>query len=354
MSNSANPVLEKNFPLTYREDVVKKIFENIIKGESFSFIGMEDNCKSNVARFLCFRSDVKRKYLGKKSRNYLFLYVDLNELMDLSAAGFFQLLDLSLIESLKREGYSFNFLSNVFENNPNKILKSLKENFGKTAQKTGSKIVIIFNDFDVLNNLNLDLIARNLTALRNTARFSLTYIFIGLRPFTPKFSFFRKIIWMTPFTGKDVEGVVDRNLKRYNVSLNNEQKEKVIKLSGGHAGTIKFIVQSLSGKNSKEIEREMIHLNRNSDIHFQCERILAPLTELEKAKLKACERDYFLVNIGVQSIENGNVNIFSPLLKDYLNQSKNSIEPFCLDKENNEIYYFGRPLMKNLTRKEAD
>jgi hypothetical protein len=353
MDNNQNPSLEKNFPVNYREDVVGKIFENISKGESFSFIGMEDNCKINVLRFLSSREDIQKKYLKNKAGNYLYVLTDINELMEPTVTGFYHLLGLSLIETLKSEKIDFSFLNNIFIDSPQILLKSLKEDFTKVVEKTGKTIVVIFNEFDVISqNLNLDLITRNLVALRNTARFNIIYIFTILHPIDLKYSFYKKTVWMTPFEGADALGVVERNAKRYKVDLNDKQKKEIVELTGGHAGMIKFIIQNLAGVDNSNLDRKIKQQENCGDICLQSERILAPLTDIEKSKLRNDQRDELLLNLGLQVKTNGKTRIFSPILERYLKRNRGCIPPFCFDKENNEIYLYGKSVTKELTLKE--
>ncbi len=346
-------ILEKNFPITYRADIVGPIIDNILKGESFSFIGMEDNCKSNVARFISFRDDVQKKYMGKLWCKYFFVYIDLNELMTPTISGFYHLIGLSLIEALKNKKINFSFLNNIFIDSPGILLKSLKEDINKIVENTGKKIVLVFNDFDVCTKgIDMDIIARNLTALRNSARYQISYMFIGLRPFAPKHFFFQKIIYMTPFSGNDAVGVVNRNLERYKVSLCYKDILEVIRMSGGHAGTIKFIIQCLSRHQSTNFSKQIPHFYKDSDILFQCERMLSPLTNIEKVKLQSNQKDPLLINLHLQSVGKNGVGPFSPILANYLKVKGHDIKPFVYDFENEEVYYFGNPISKNLSLKE--
>ena len=245
------------------------------------------------------------------------------------------------------------FLNNIFIDSPQILLKSLKEDFAKAIDKTGKTLVIIFNEFDIVSqNLNIDLLTRNLVALRNTARFNIIYIFTLLHPVTLNYSFYKKVIWMTPFKNADALGVVDRNALRYKVALSDKQKNEIIKLTGGHAGMIKFIIQNLSEVESDNINGKIYRIEKSGDICLQCDRLLSPLTDIEKSKLKNNQRDELLVNLGLQTKSDGKTKIFSPILGNYLKNKKGCVPPFCLDRENNEIYLFGKPVTKELALKE--
>ncbi len=353
MDNGQNPSLEKNFPVDYRADVVEKIFDSIGNEESFSFVGMEDNCKINVLRFLSSRSDIQKRYLGNKAGNYLYILSDLNELMESTVVGFYHLLGLSLIETLKKENIDFKFLNNIFIDSPQILLKSLKEDFAKVIEKTGKTLVIMFNDFDVVShNFNIDIITRNLVALRNAARFNIIYIFTLLHPIDLPYSFYKKIVWMTPFEGTDARGVVERNAKRYKVVLTGEQKGEIIQLSGGHAGMIKFMVQNLSRVDLRNIDARINKLDRAGDICLQNERLLAPLSDIERSKLKNNQFDELLFKLGFQTKVYGKTKCFSPLLERYLKNNKGCVPAFCYDNENSEIYLFGKQVTRDLSLKE--
>ncbi len=215
-------------------------------------------------------------------------------------------------------------------------------------------IVIAFNEFDIVEKyLKVELTLRNLIALRNFARFKVSYIFTALRPFSFKSPINQQNVWCLPFVNDDALGAVERNLKRYKVKLNGLTKNKVIQLSGGHAGIIKFIVQAISRNEGKNTENTLNLLSDNSDICFQLQRIIEPLTELEKIKLKTCQKDELLISLGFQTEEKGKINIFSPLLEKYLKNGSCPIKPFCFDKENDKLYFQGKEMSRELTLKES-
>jgi len=62
-------VLEKNYPLNYQATECKQIGEFIKLKESFSIIGMKDVGVKNVMRFIAYRNDVQKKYLGNPAES---------------------------------------------------------------------------------------------------------------------------------------------------------------------------------------------------------------------------------------------------------------------------------------------
>lgn len=334
--------MEKNLPLSYREDIVKQFFYNFIKGESFSFIGIKDNCKINLLRFVALRPDVQKKYLGNKAQNFIFSLIDLNQLPEVSLSNFYHLLALSL--GIK--------LNNSEINNPLLGMRRIKNSLKAITNKTGKKIILLFNNFDLLLSLNLKDIYHNLVAISQDTDSDVIFVFTGNRPFDLDTFFFKKIIWMTPFSKYDALDIVKRNQDLYGVKISQDHAKKIIELSGGHGGLIKFIIQEISNlKKPSTVDILLDRLYENSDVCFQCERILSTLNEVEKAKLASSEPDEFLINLGLQNKNNNQVRVFSPLLDYYLHNSK-CLEAFCFDRENDIIYLWGKSISKNLTSYE--
>lgn len=353
MNGIPNTSIEAHFPLSYRTDVLSPLTQYLKRGESCSLVGMEDNCKINVLRFLFYRKDVQKKYFPEPGQNFLFILVDLNELMEPTLTGFYHLFGLSLIEALRNDHIQFSFLNNIFIDSPGVLMKSLKEDIGQIIEKTGGKLIIAFNEFDMaMKYYDLDLLTRNLLSIRQSSRSNLSYIFTSIKPVTLPYAFYQSIVWMKPFSGSDAIGVIDRNCLRFHVKLTEKEKAEIINFSGGHAGTMKFIIQSLSFSQSQKSPLSINQVILGSDIYLQCQRILAPLSDIEKSKLTNNQPDEYLQKAGYQINKQGKPEIFSPVIKNYFSKNQTGISPFCLDLENDELYFFGKPIMKNLTYME--
>ncbi len=345
-------VLEDNFPLDYRQDVVGDIFDLLKRSESFSFIGMKDNCKINVMRYISRRADVQTKYLGAEADKYMFVLVDLNELGSFTLPSLYHLISASLMEEATKLGLESTYLNQIFIDQPNILLKSLKEDLANVANKTGKIIVFLFNNFDQARKMDLDLVYHQLIALRNAARFSLVFIFGGVRPFEPVTFFFQKMVFMTPFSEDQAGWVLQRNCHRYQVNLTDKEKNKIIELCGGHAGLIKFCVQTLSKVSQTNYAKKITNLCNEEEIMFQCQRILSSLTDLQIAKLKTNQKDELLIKLGFQSVIDNKIKVFSPLLDTYLKSGKQSIAPFVYDKENEQLFFLGKLINNLLSKRE--
>lgn len=340
--------LESNFSVNYCSDVVGEVFGNIKKAESFSLVGVKDVNKSNLLRFVTLRKDIQRRYLGREAGNYLFVFVDLNELIGISPLDFYQLVSISIAKALEGEKIKIGGLSNDFVSSPTVFFGVLRRDVLKIANETGKILVLIFNNFDKVRNLDL---ADSLVALRQTARFRIVYIFSLTRPVLADAYFFHKTVWRRPFEGVDAGRSISRNLRRFGFTAGRLEREKILTLSGGHPGLIKFITQNLGELNKFSVQKWLELLLKNDDIQFQCERILSSLTAVERAKLKVGEKEDLLRNLGLQVERKGESLPFSPIVGKYLSLHSKFVPAFYLSEEG-EVYFWGRPINKSLTERE--
>ncbi len=342
--DSSGFVSEQNYPQTYRQDIVSKICTGVENGESISLIGVKDNCKINTLRFICTRPDIQKLYLGSKVQNFRWIFINVDEITEISLSGFYHLIGANLAKHFPRQVGDWHYLSNQAQMSPAMLIKAVEADIQEIISNSHQTLVFAFNNFDLVRKLDLEIIYHHLVAIRQSAPLPVQYIFSGTRPFTSPHFLFQKIVWMTPFSGIDATELVSRHESGYHINLTQKQRDEIVSLSGGHAGTIKFLVQNLASS---------AKTNPAENLDFQCHRILSQFTDLEKAKLKANHADSLLQNLGIQvRIKENKVQIFSSLLKNYLDRNTLFVPTLCYDGELDEIYHLGYGLKKTLANKE--
>ena len=327
MSDKELTVLEENFPINYREEICKEIFSNIIRLESFSIVGIADNSQANLLRFITIRKDVKKKYLKEHYLDYKFVLVDLNDLPDFSAQSFYKLLLISVGKK------------NICGVDAVELLGELKRELGSYIKRTNKKVVILFNHYDLIHKTG---VYNGLKALRMVSRFNIIYVFSLRKPALEKEFFFNKIIWARPFCKKEAMWVIERNSERYGRNLSPKEKEEILYLSGGHTGFIKFLARE---------PYSIKTLLSNCDINLQCKRILCSLSDLDKVRLKAGEKDHLFLNLGLQVAKGNEFVIFSPILEKFLDLDGGGIKALELGT-NGEVYVCGKRIDSELTDEE--
>lgn len=89
----------ESLPIIYRASEVGQILAALRAGESCAVVGIGSVGKSNLLRFL-HRADVRRAKLGQEWDTYLFVYIDVNKLLERSLWGLSELMLHQLVISL--------------------------------------------------------------------------------------------------------------------------------------------------------------------------------------------------------------------------------------------------------------
>lgn len=332
-----HPVLEMNFPLEYRFELCGEIFENIKKRESFSLVGMKDNNKKNILRFITFRCDVQKKYLGDGAPRFRFVYVDSNELPELNIKCVLQLLARRLAEQLK--------VTIKFVADPIVLFDRIRKALVEYSQKENTVIVLMFNNFEVVSEIESGRVHPLLIALREAMRYNLVYVLTATRPLGGNDFFANRIVWSGLFNREDALGVINRNAKLYQQPFTKEEVEKIYDLSGAHPGLIKYIVQNYAALEGPS----MVEWFTVADITTQCRRILSVLHETEIADLKSGTRNELLINLQLQQKVDGRYVVFSPLLDEYLRLHYHDVEAITIENDNGVVTVNGKIINEILT-----
>jgi DNA-binding winged helix-turn-helix (wHTH) protein len=352
MSKKRGLILEDNYPLSYRQTICRQIFTNIEKLESFSVIGIEDNSKINLLRFIAYRKDAQKLYLHEKSEDFFFIIVDVEELEKQTVSSLYVMLNWYLID-WAQEHISLRSSETLFQCNGGNNLQIVNKNIRKISEKTSKTPVIIVNNFDKLSKKQQVLFADYIGVMYAQAVHGIVCILVGIKTFDGNERFLNRIVWIPPFKSKAAHLMVSRYAERYRVALSFSQKQKILLLSGGHAGLTKYLVQRIAFiANNHSVDECLSESFSDPDITFQCSRIASTLSSLEKAKLISQVKDTVLLNLGIQRLADKGYEVFSPLLKHYLIEKEPPQSIFTYDKELDEIYYFGKPYSRLLTEKE--
>ncbi len=302
MKKALESVLEKNYPLNYRAMECKQIGEFIKLKESFSIIGMKDVGAKNIMRFIAYRNDVQKKYVGNPTE-FEWIYLNVHELSSRSALSVFQALVYQFILILKKDT---KIPSEWFA--VQGLLRGLLSRF---FQKHKKSIVMFFSYLEILPKSEQELLYANLYALRETQRYNVIYVFGNTRSTENDYFFCQKRIWVKPFDQAGALGVIKRNEDRFQIKLTPGVEQKYLELSGGHHGLIKYLIQT---KGIIDMNILMQHV----DIFHQCKRIAAELSAQEVGDLVKGFENNYLQKIGIQIISGRKLICFSPLFTKYL------------------------------------
>lgn len=361
---------EAIYPESTRESEVKVALEHIKKGNSVQILGLPGVGRSNFLRLLAYNNKLRVKHLGENYKWFHFVYMDLSEIKGRSMTDVVKFILISL---------SYSFSERKMEEERKKIDEFLKEGLNIPDEMVLSQslkkavdylcvekeltIVFLFDRFDVFyQTVNVDFFT-NLRILRNRAKYRFSCIFSLPRPLEevlePTFlSDFYEFV-----AGNNIYlSLSDREANKFRFaylekvsgkSLDNNTKEKIIELTGGH-GKLSRIAFELTLAEEKAPLDLLDFLLPKSPIRGALFEIWSALTPQEQKNLVKNE----ISNLDVNSylllsnlVADGKIQI--PLFASYLSDfPKSTSEEIIYVAESNEIKIGEESLTEKLSPSE--
>ena len=333
--------------LTYRQEILSRVFGFIQNTDSFYVVGAASMGKTRLLDFL-MRDDVQEYYLKEQSKKTWLVRVDLNRMPVLDNWGFyfFELLLSSIILCcIGRKDIDQDILKELVDID-SELIKSRDVLFalryfewwvGKICQKYGMKICFLFDEFDEAYRKMPREIFAQLRAVRDAYKNFLMYaLFLRIPPkkirvVNDNESFYellsRNAIGIGPYSMTDALNIIQHLEEDWDMQLTPTAKEKLGQASGGHPGIIKALMSLV--KDPAIVSR----LENNTDwlpwfckqetILEECKKIWLGLDQEERSTLLAPFRGEKSIDVSafnllmLKGILKGN-RMFSPFFEYYL------------------------------------
>lgn len=247
--------IEPPHALTYRQEVVKPLFERLGAGDSCAVVGPASVGKTRLLEHI-LRREVQQNYLGALAEDTLVLRVDLNRLSQPAEWEFYELLLTTLIEGCDlhpkalqwKEEFNGLRKSVIREKEPLLAQRHLEEAVNALITHSGLKLDFLLDEFDEAYRILPVPALAKLRSLRDRYKYRLCYtLFLRHSPerlrnpdecesFYELFS--RYIIGLGPYTRTDAEEVVTQIEFRRRQKLPLGDRTTLLYLSGGHPGLI--------------------------------------------------------------------------------------------------------------------
>ncbi|MCX8008942.1 MAG: helix-turn-helix domain-containing protein, partial [Patescibacteria group bacterium] len=322
-------------------DVYKRQ-KHINDKHSVNLVGMKRVGINNFLKFFVSHPEIHATYLDQ-SRRYLFVMIDLNDLVERDIYPFWTL-------TLKR-------LTDSIEMIPNSdhLKKESKKRFVESIQlkdlfvtvdsvqkiiallvKSDYYPVIIFNRFDRMKDAATTEFFGNLQSLNDHAERNISCLFTSYRPLyelkptvfsKQALSLFCNEMYLKPAEHSDASIMLQHLEERYKLSVPSTIRDEFLSVTGGHAQYLHLSFLKL--KESQEIpetRQALIELLlHNEEAMLQSEELLDSLTETERSTLYSlADEDTpialldnvpYLRNTGMATIRDEKPVVFSPLLR---------------------------------------
>ncbi len=333
-----NPdVIEKTYPIEFREEEAKILGEHIKSRRSVVLMGMKRVGISNFLRFFLYHEDINKKYLDEK--NYFIIPVDLNDLVEREIYPFWVLTFKRLADAVEKSDLSeeikkqidFYFSDSIQSQDLFLTIDYLRKSLVYLSDNNYLP-TIFFLRFDRMKDaLTHDLFA-NIQGLLDATHNRLSYVITSARSldhlepniFTRQSMLvFSDNVYVKPAQRKDTLIIFESSLKKYNLELDENLVGELLKLVDGHTQYLLYALISIKEYGEKIKPSELFEFLKNDErISLQSEElweslnggeqeVLIKIASKEKVEENELKENDYLINAGF--IDPKSLKIFNPI-----------------------------------------
>lgn len=343
----SNSVIEAQYPVDFREDFAGQLGSHLRDRHSLILIGMRRIGISNFLRFFLYHPGISKTYI-KDSQPHLFVPVDLNDLVELELFPFWILTLKRIVDAAQQSSLKENdqktlqtiFLDCIQSQDLFLTIDGIKKSLLKILE-AGYLPDIFFIRFDRLTKSFTPEFLANLESLKEATHHKLSIVFTAFRPLSVispevfghvSLSLIDDQLYLKLAQEKDMQIVLQSNIKKYVLKLNPKIRASLLKLAGGYIQYLQLALiilhqESLMPPSDKQLYTMLIE---NERIKLQSEELWESLNPLEQETLLKLERgdkltqqdkqnSSYLWETGLIS-ENGKIRIFSPIFENFLQE----------------------------------
>lgn len=321
-------VFETSFPDDYRQKEIAEILNYVSKGKFCQLICLPGTGKATILRILAHNDSLIKHHLGEKERSLRLVYINFLELYEFTDLQVFKFLLLSLDQKPQETEDSLILQKQLFE--------SINDIF--EARQT---LVFLFDHFDEFQaKLTRSFFQMLKTASTTAAKYKFSVVFASRRDLQQLIDdqilkdywdfFTSNTVYLKVFDDKAVNVLFQQIENVFDKKLLSQQKEAIIKITGGHAKLTKIITElvlqdkgpSLNGLESRNLGGRT--LIQNQQVRAALYEIWLFLTSEEQKELYLLSQKKAHEQIGTtqtlikMDIIDNNHEFTIPILKDFI------------------------------------
>lgn len=332
-------VPESSYPTTFRTSDTQAVLHYISQHQSVTIVGMKRVGVSNFLRFITFNKAIQKQI--ENGGQFVFLYLDANDLADITVKQFWLLVLKRLFDETDRLPESSAkqmkaIYEQVLAGNTDEMLFLLEaaKEMAAVLLKENFYLTIILSRFDRLLPLFSEQFFANLQSVIDLSQEHINYVFTSYLPLqsmyreihlSASFSMLTKTYYLKPGTAQDVMPIIAAFEHKRQVCFPDTIKALLIRLTGGHVQLLQLCLIMLSEQHTSEnVTEATLRLILGSDerIMLQCDEIFESLTHQEQTYLLAegtnrPDPTEYLLETGIVTDHTAGT-IFSPLFDAYL------------------------------------
>ncbi len=294
-------ISEASYPITFRSESARKLGDHLRHHHSVVLLGMKRVGISNFLRFFQHHPGIAETYI--KNGPLLWVHVDLNNLVELSAQALWRVTLKRIVDSLETNQVDPAlikqaerlFAESIQLNDAFFTLDCVQKLLRLIAQAGYSTILVLMRFDRLRDNLTPELFA-NLQAVKDSGGTNMSYIFTSYRPlselaptvFTPTATaVFVRDMYVKPAHESDLYSMLKTFSDRYELHLPDWAQETVVELSGGHAQYLHLSLLKLkdAGQIFSSSTELKAMLENDDELRLASEEIISSLTVGERQAL---------------------------------------------------------------------
>ena len=297
-----------------RDADLARIFQAVRNMDCLSVVGVSNLGKSATLRALC-DAQVQAQYLGSNATDYLFVYIDFNQMLIMSEHAFYELVLRASIEAIRGQKIDGEVLleleaaytSLIAPSSAFEIPLRFAQGMAAIGHQLKEKVVFLFDEVDGPVAGIDGRVFLNLRALRDRHQDGLTYVTATNRrleqvrqdPDVAEFAemFERHVLYLSMLEEDQVRQLATRYAKEEGITFSEDDVVFIRLWSGGHPALLETtcrILGMLTGRPERDRSGDsIIHrratevLSQDLNVLGECRKIWNDLTEPEQDALLA-------------------------------------------------------------------
>jgi DNA-binding winged helix-turn-helix (wHTH) protein len=267
-------------------------------------VGLRGFGKSIFLHFL-FREDVRRYYLEKDDANFVFIFIDLLNLVEYTEWVTYELILSRLVDQLRCLGTDaadiepIALLHHEVARSPNLLIaqRAIEQCITILCRQPERRVILFFDEFDTIFRTFNPSLFRCLRALRDAYHGQLSYIvaatneLASLRDNLVEVDHFYRLVscnicMLRALDPADAREMIGHLTAQHSMKLSEADTLRLIELSGGHGGLLRTLLSLLWGEDYKsELAKPELIINDEPVLQHECCKIWSSLSKDEQESL---------------------------------------------------------------------
>ena len=373
-----------------RQSDLTRIFNAACSMDCLSVVGVSNLGKSATLRALCDPA-VQTEYLAADARDYLFVYIDFNQMLVMSDQAFYELILRASIEAIRSQNINGDVLRKVEDAytsliapaSPFEVPLGFAQGMAAIGDQLEEKVVFLFDEVDGPVEGIDGRVFLNLRGLRDRHPLGLTYVTATNRrldqirrdsdvlEFAEMFE--HSTLYISMLHEEEIRQLALRYAEEEGLTFSEDDFTYIRLWSGGHPALLETtcrILGMLTGRPMRDSAQDWIIHRRATDVLTQdlniigeCRKIWNDLDDIEQAALLAVAAGSDDVRaVGLDSVvakhlvtvNGAEHKIFSRCFAEYVGRQNVSRRPgpqaFRVDPESGDVWVSGDkiPTLTNL------